>query len=411
MPACPGQSTLLPSLTPLSLAADRGAGPAVRAWRHAAVSAVAAFFALAATIAWFENQVSGPRLTQSALLAAAVDPVVTPAHATDAVDDAIKRALDAVKHQRDWLQREGARDSETHAEVPNDQMSLPHDVAASMNFSVNPCDNFYEYACGTWLKETKIPEDKVRWARSWDTAKERVQEEMVGLMVRDWPEDSPFRKLKLWYESCMDLDAVTNLGSAPLQPMLQRIDEIETLEDLHDYLVEAVGYSLPTFMQMQVQLGQRRRDTKFLYIETGAMVLHKADMYNTSIEEYRGHTAALRRYFVELNVLAGSSADEAEFIADRTLELETIFAQWKKEDLWHHSWINDPLGPPVGSLTQLEEVAPSLPWRRIFTKLAEDCEQRNQTCNQEVLDDEKLIILKAPYFLWKVCERSVHRLP
>ena len=330
--------------------------------RHAAVatSALCLFFALLHT----RQEISGNGTAGPSVLTSAAD----------AVDAVVKNAMDAVNQQRNSLRDDkgnghGSKSARSDA-VSFDSEHLPPDVAASMNLSVNPCDNFYEFTCGSWLKDTRIPKDRVRWSRSWDGAKEQVRHELTSLMTRDWPEESPFKKLGSWYSACMDMEAVEAEGAAPLQPMLQRIDAIETLADLHDYLVDAASYSLPTFMHMDVRLGQRKRGQKLLFIQTGAMILHKPDMYNASMPEFADHTAALHKYFVDLNLLAGSTPEEANFNADRTLELETIFAQWKKEDLWHHSWVNDPLGPPLGTLANLEDVSPSIPWRRIFTQVS-----------------------------------------
>ncbi|KAJ8320250.1 hypothetical protein KUTeg_001837 [Tegillarca granosa] len=38
-------------------------------------------------------------------------------------------------------------------------------VIKNIDFSVHPCDNFYEYACGGWMKKHFIPEDRSRLAK------------------------------------------------------------------------------------------------------------------------------------------------------------------------------------------------------------------------------------------------------
>lgn len=92
------------------------------------------------------------------------------------------------------------------------EQQLPADVAKCMNFSTHPCDNFYEFVCGNWVKDAKIPASRGSWSKSWDGAGENVHDEMVSLYTMDWPVDSPYRRLHDWYASCMDLDHITEMG-------------------------------------------------------------------------------------------------------------------------------------------------------------------------------------------------------
>ena len=302
------------------------------------------------------------------------------------------------------------REGWIQAGVALDKERLPSDVKASMNFSVNPCDNFYEYVCGTWVHETEIPPDKTRFAKSWDVGRQHAHEKLAALMTKDWPLQSPFVNLNRWYQSCMNVDAVNSLGAKPLQPMLQRIGALKTLEDLQDYLVDVVPYGLPTLMRFKLKGSTREVNKKLLSIRDGGCTFNDPFIYhpiNASIvvaADGEPKVEALRQLFINLNFLAGSSLEEAEFIANRTIELERVFAEWLKEDPYHHAWVDDPLGPLEGGIDNLDLLAPSVPWRRIFQRISDQCQEWNQTCNKELLEGEDLVIVTTPYWYIKLDE-------
>jgi len=231
------------------------------------------------------------------------------------------------------------------AGVALDKADLPPEMARAVNFSVNPCENFYEYTCGAWISESTIPADQTRTTKSWDGARRRVNEKLQQIVTSQWPQDSPYRKLNYWYDSCMDLEAVNALGAEPLRPMLDKIDRIRTLEDLQDYLVDVVPKGMPTLVDMDVKPGLRKLSTNLLFLNVGAMTFNRPEMYNETL--WPGHIEALREYFTTLNTLAGSTPDEAERLANQTIALEQIFASWAKEDDWHHAWAGDPKGAEV----------------------------------------------------------------
>ena len=90
--------------------------------------------------------------------------------------------------------------------------------AKGMDTSVRPGDNFYQYANGTWAKNTQIPADKSNYGMFTmldDLSKERTQEILK--------EADPNSKIGAAYASYLDEAAVEAKGLAPFQPWLDQV--------------------------------------------------------------------------------------------------------------------------------------------------------------------------------------------
>jgi hypothetical protein len=150
------------------------------------------------------------------------------------------------------------------------EMQLPAEVVDAMNFSMHPCDNFYEFVCGNWVQKAVIPASRGSWSKSWDGAGDNVHAEMMSLYKDEWPKGSKYSRLHDWFQSCMDVDTVEALGATPLQPMFDRIASMETLKDFQDLMVELVVWDLPQFLNLDVAAGVRRAGTKLLFIQVAS---------------------------------------------------------------------------------------------------------------------------------------------
>lgn len=87
---------------------------------------------------------------------------------------------------------------------------------------IDPCENFYEFACGNYLKNTKIPEDKVS-VDLLSTVDDLVREQLRTILNEppQLNESKPFRLAKNFNAACLNQSLIEERGIKPLADILE----------------------------------------------------------------------------------------------------------------------------------------------------------------------------------------------
>src|SRR5713101_1047306 len=106
---------------------------------------------------------------------------------------------------------------------------------ANLDKTCKPCDDFYQFAMGGWMKSNPIPPEFSTWGtftQLADKNQQNLKQILDAAVSAKAAPGSNEQKIGDFYASCMDTTAIVAAGTKPLEPELARIAEIKSLMDL-----------------------------------------------------------------------------------------------------------------------------------------------------------------------------------
>lgn len=203
--------------------------------------------------------------------------------------------------------------------------------------SVKPDIDFFHFANGGWLKANPIPPDRSEWGAyvAVDLQNQRFIHDMVEKASQDTKAEpsSTQQKVGDFYASGMDEKAINNAGIKPLQPELDRIANISTIEQLPDEFahLQMIGVAAPlALMQMQ----DYKDSSKVIAMAMQAgLGLPDRDFYVQPGDTSEKIRAEYVKHIARTFQLLGDSPALAETEAKSVMTLETSLAKGSMTDV------------------------------------------------------------------------------
>jgi len=220
--------------------------------------------------------------------------------------------------------------AQTEASKPAPPAAIKSFDAAAIDKTADPCTDFYQYACGNWVKENPIPSDQVRWARSFSLLGERNRYllwQELDAAAKD--AKTPLeRKFGDYFAACMNTDLVEKEGLKPLDPAFKQIAALtdgKQLAALLGALAES-GSPAPLF-RFGVQQDEKDSSKQIAGISQGGLSLPDRDYYIVDSKRFQDIRKQYVEHLTKMFTLAGDTPDQAAKEAASVMEIETALAQ------------------------------------------------------------------------------------
>jgi putative endopeptidase len=312
-----------------------------------------------------------------------------------------------------------------NAAVTADKAKVPkldHFDPDLVDKTLNPCDDFYKYACNKWIAANPIPADQVYWSTGgglemWND--NVLRETLQAASKNDSTRSALQQKIGDYWAACMDETGIESAGMKPLQPELDRIAGLKSKKEI-TLEIAHLHHAFPGAWEgsdnqtnapfFGFSGGQDYDDASKVVaqIDQGGLSLPNRDYYISTDEKSVETLKKYRVHVQKMLVLAGEPEAQASDDAGTVLELETAMAKAQMDNVTRRDPknINNKM-----SLAQIRELTPSIQWDVYLRAVNAPVSEHYIVSSPNFLRAEEKLLTEHPLEHWKIYMRwhAVHQ--
>ncbi|KAG4072943.1 hypothetical protein HA402_006623 [Bradysia odoriphaga] len=236
-----------------------------------------------------------------------------------------------------------------------------------MDRTQDPCENFFEYACGTWNKKHVIPEDRSSIS-TFEVLADQQQVILKGVLEEEINsfDSAATIKAKNFYKSCIDLQEIRTVGDKPLRNVLESLggwpvavkNWTTPAFSIESMLGRLRGeYSEAVLVELYVGADDKNSSVNILQLDQLVLALPSRDYYLKPSSE--GDLVAYHKYMTEIAILLGANSETAGTELQEVIKFEMKLANASMPEADRHD--TSAIYKKI-TLPQLQRDVPQLNW-------------------------------------------------
>ncbi|MFL6467470.1 MAG: M13 family metallopeptidase [Pyrinomonadaceae bacterium] len=201
---------------------------------------------------------------------------------------------------------------------------------ARVDKAVSPCNDFFEYVNGTWVKNTQIPASESRWG-SFNILAESNNTLLREILEADSKaknkEGSDAQLIGDFYSACMDEAAIEKAGIKPVEPFLKQIASIKDSASLQREIANLHDAGLPAVFNFGAGADLKNTNSVIINAFQGGLSLPSPEYYLNTDAKSVETRAKFVAHMTNMFKLLGDSPEAAAANATTVLEIQTRLAK------------------------------------------------------------------------------------
>jgi len=198
-----------------------------------------------------------------------------------------------------------------------------------MDTSADACEDFFQYANGTWVKNTQIPPSQSRWGSFnvlADNNRAILKTVLETAAAKRSPVGTDAQLIGDYYGACMDEAAINKAGISPLKPIFAKIDKMKTTRDLQKVIADLHNSGLGVLFRFGAGQDLKNSSQVIANMSQSGLSLPNTDYYTKTDATSKETREKFVAYMTNMFRLAGDNADTAAANAKTVMDFQMRLA-------------------------------------------------------------------------------------